>query len=149
MLPRGRLAAAFPRPACAGLSLGRLAPALEYGGLRFAAASPNQLLPTVRREKFEKASLGWIYQGRHEGVLRCHPPQWQQIGGAIQARGGGSIMQRSARIARHVVGSAPAATEVAELRPVDWPDDIPVPAYVPPRLLGPSSSPLCCSSRQP
>jgi hypothetical protein len=51
-------------------------------------------------------------------------------------------MQRSARIARHVVGSAPAATEVAELRPVDWPDDIPVPAYVPPRLLGPSSSPL-------
>jgi hypothetical protein len=59
-------------------------------------------------------------------------------------------MQRSARIARHVVGSAPAATEVAELRPVDWPDDIPVPAYVPPRLLGPSSLRyLCCSSRQP
>jgi hypothetical protein len=149
MLPRGRLAAAFPRPACARLSLGRLAPALEYGGLRFAAASPNQLLPTSE-EKFEKASrsAGSI-RGGTNGVLRCHPPQWQQIGGAIQARGRGSIMQRSARIARHVVGSAPAATEVAELRPVDWPDDIPVPAYVPPRLLGPSSSPLCCSSRQP
>jgi len=35
-------------------------------------------------------------------------------------------MQRAAHIARHVVGSAAAGSE---LRPVDWPEDIPVPKY--------------------
>jgi hypothetical protein len=35
-------------------------------------------------------------------------------------------MQRAAHIARHVVGSA-GGSEL--LRPVDWPEDIPVPKY--------------------